>query len=261
MMAIVAAVALLTVSCRQERYIYLSDAPRDTAMAIGNNYTTTIFPDDVLYIYVNSRLKTSVIPFNEETNRSLRGEVKESGLKGYLVDSRGMIDFPLLGEIEASGKTLDGLAREVEARLVEGRYVKDPQVTVSLMNFRVTVIGEVKKPSLLHGRGNRMTILEALAECGDITMDGVRNRVTVVRSGAGGVEVDTVDLTSRSLLESPCYYLRSGDIVYVEPVGRKKRMATRNETWPQYLTTSVAFVRLAALVVYRYAILSAEPQR
>lgn len=261
--AIVAVLAVLTLllpSCRQHRYAYLKDAPRNEKMPVQNNYSTTIFPDDVLYIYVYSQLQTSVLPFNEETNKSMqdpsgRNVVTDSRIKGYRVEANGMIHFPLLGDIKASGLTLDGLAREIEARLIEGRYVKDPLVTVSLMNFRVTVIGEVARPGLVNGFGNRMTILEAIAMSGDVTIDGLRDRVTVVRQGDGDAIVDTVDLTSKSLLESPFYYLHSGDIVYVEPINRKKRMATRNESWPKYLTTSVAAIRLAALVVYRYAII------
>lgn len=259
-LAVVATLTLLMPSCKHHRYAYLEDAPRNEAMDIVNNYNTTIYPDDLLYIYVYSQIQTSVLPFNEETNKTMQdasGRVvkTDSKIKGYRVDGRGMIQFPLLGEIKASKMTLDGLAREIEARLVEGRYVKDPLVTVSLMNFRVTVIGEVNKPGLLHGLGNRMTILEAIALCGDVTMDGLRERVTVVHQGDSDVVVDTVDLTSKRLLESPCYYMRSGDIVYVEPIDNKKRMATRSETWPQYLTTSVAAIRAAALIVYRYVII------
>ena len=264
--ATVAALAVLTLllpSCKQHRYAYLKDAPRNEQMPIENNYSTTIFPDDVLYIYVYSNLQTSVLPFNEETNKTMqdpsgRSVVTDSHIKGYHVENNGMIHFPILGDIKASGLTLDGLAREIEARLIEGRYVKDPLVTVSLMNFRVTVIGEVKQPGLIHGFGNRMTILEAIAMCGDVTMDGLRESVTVVRQGEKDVVVDTVDLTSKSLLESPFYYLHSGDIVYIEPVNRKKRMATSSETWPQYLTTSVAAIRLAAIVVYRYAVIGKQ---
>ena len=255
------AIAVLLLSaCREERYAYLKDAPRGEELPIMNNYTTTIFPGDQLYIYVHSQLQTSVLPFNEETKQTVQDGLGhttsiDTKAKGYIVDDSGMIQFPILGSIHASGLSLDDLAHLIEGRLKGGKYVKDPMVTVSLMNFRATVIGEVKVPSLVHGFGNRMTIFEAIAMCGDITMDGMRTNVTVVRQGDGKVFVDTVDLTSKSVLNSPYYYLHSGDIVYVEPSDRKKRKATRNEYWPKYATISASALRLAYLIYYRYAVI------
>lgn len=255
LLALAAAVLLLP-SCRQERYAYLSDVPRDQEMKIVNNYTTTIFPGDLLYIYVHSQLKSSVLPFNEETRQTVQDGLGHSAsietkVKGYLVDDHGSIQFPILGSIHASGLTLDQLGHEIEARLKEGRYVKDPVVTVSLMNFRVTVIGEVAKPGLVRGMGNRMTVFEALALCGDITVDGKRTNVMVVRQSDSNVQLDTVDLTSKQVLESPCYYLHSGDIVYVEPIDKKKRIATRNDDIPGYAAIAVAIIRTASLFLYR----------
>lgn len=251
---------LLLPSCRQERYAYVNNAPRNEEMEITNNYTTTIFPGDLLYIYVHSQLKTSVLPFNEETKTVVRDELGHTAsvspqVKGYLIDDSGMVQFPLLGPLVASGLTLEEFGREIEGRLKEGRYVKDPIVTVSLMNFRVTVIGEVTRPGLIHGTGNRMTIFEALARCGDITIDGLRTNVTVVRQGDGNVLVDTLDLTQKSAFDSPCYYLHSGDIIYVEPRDKKKRLATRSEEWPKYATTTASVLRLAYLIYYRYAVI------
>lgn len=248
----IAAITLtvLTAACSpKEKYIYVNDAPRDTEMSIANNYPTTIFPGDQLYIYVYSQNHAAVKPFNEETRDAIPNATKKE-LKGYFVDDDGYIQYPIIGAVSTTGLTLDGLAREIEARLVEGRYVKDPLVTVSLMNFRVTVIGEVKKPQLLHGSGNRMTIFEAIAQSGDVTMDGIRTNVKVIRTNGKAQEIDSIDLTSKSVLDSPCYYLRSGDIVYVEPTPRKKRKAWRDDDWPQYLQIGTQAVRLAYHTVY-----------
>lgn len=255
---------LLLAGCSPKyKYVYVEDAPRDQEMAIANNYSTIIFPGDHLYIYTYSQTQVAVQPFNEETREATitdgqqnRVTVKNKEIKGYIVDGNGNIQFPVLGDINTTGLTLDGLAREIEARLIEGRYVKDPLVTVSLMNFRVTVVGEVTKPQLLHGSGNRMTILEAIAKCGDVTMDGIRSNVKVIRTNGAVQTIDSVDLTSKTMLDSPCYYLHSGDIVYVEPTYRKKRIAWRDEDWPRYLNIGAQTVRIAYHIVYYYYVLN-----
>lgn len=240
------ALLLFTACGTQQKYAYLSDAPRNEKMPIVENYGANIYPGDQLYISVYSQTKESTIPFNEETNSAI-GAAKE--IKGYLVSDDGFIIFPVMGRVSAEGHTLESFAHELEARLKEGNYVKDPTVTVTLMNFRVAVIGEVKKPQLVHVNGNRITIFEAIAQCGDITMDGLRDQVTVVRFKEGEYVADTVDLTSRAILDSPYYYLRQNDIVYVEQTDKKKRIATRDEEWPHYVSTGVSAVQLARSVL------------
>lgn len=256
---ILMAAVLLLVGCQQQKYAYLENAPRHVKMPITTNYTTAIFPGDVLYIYVYSQTPESAAPFNEETNRTdytrqmqTYTNTKAFKPRGHLVGSDGSIVFPLLGTISTSEKTADSLAHEIEQRLIAGHYVMDPIVTVSLMNFRVTVIGEVVNPQQLHADGNRMTIFEAIALCGDVTMDGKRDQVVVVRSHGGKETIDTVNLTSRTVLESPYYYLQQNDIVYVVPTKKKQRTSYRNEDWPQYLTTGLEAVRFAYTTIYRW---------
>lgn len=256
---ILMAAVLLLVGCQQQKYAYLENAPRHVKMPITTNYTTAIFPGDVLYIYVYSQTPESAAPFNEETNRTdytrqmqTYTNTKAFKPRGHLVGSDGSIVFPLLGTISTSEKTADSLAHEIEQRLIAGHYVMDPIVTVSLMNFRVTVIGEVVNPQQLHADGNRMTIFEAIALCGDVTMDGKHDQVVVVRSHGGKETIDTVNLTSRTVLESPYYYLQQNDIVYVVPTKKKQRTSYRNEDWPQYLTTGLEAVRFAYTTIYRW---------
>ena len=108
------------------------------------------------------------------------------------------------------------------------------------------VIGEVRRPRELHITGDRLTILEALAMCGDITIDGQRENITVVRSKKGIATPITIDLTKKTLFASEVYYLQSNDIIYVEPNKLKKRKATLDENWPKFATFGVA---LGAAVV------------
>ena len=250
--------AMLAGCASQKREAYLMDAPRDVAMPVEKSYSLRIFPGDRLYIYVYSQTPESATPFNEETNRTqysvqtVVNNQQEYKPVGHLVGSDGTMLFPILGSLNTTGLSTSELAHEIERRLKDGNYVKDAIVSVSLMNFRATVIGEVAHPQQLHADGDRLTILEAIARCGDVTMDGMRNCVMVVRTTDGRETVDTVDLTSRSLLEGPYYYLQQNDIVYVCPTKKKQRRAYRNEDWPIYLNTGVQAVRFAYTTIYRY---------
>jgi polysaccharide export outer membrane protein len=166
------------------------------------------------------------------------------------VSQSGYIIFPILGRVEVAGLSRTQLERRLESVLIEGGYVTDPVVTVTLMNFHVTVIGEVKTPSVVVAQGSRLTIFEALAQCGDITMDGLRTNVVVVRTGVGTQTVDTIDLTRKEILNSPYYYLQQNDIIFVEPTEKKKKKAWRNEDWPKYLTIGAQSLRIAYTTIY-----------
>lgn len=240
----------------QQKYAYLKNVPRHIPMPINHNYNTTIFAGDRLYIEVFSQTPESTRPFNQEIDHRNRDHFLSDTLhaaatRGYLVGSDGTILFPLIGSIQAEGLTLDSLAHSIEILLKTGNYVSDALVTVKLMNFRVSVIGEVKHPSQLHCDGNRLTIMEALAQCGDITMDADPTCVVVVRQDLTNETVDTLDLTGRFLFDSPCYYLQQNDVVYVSPTEKRRKTAWRNEDWPRYISLSTSALSLAYHTVYR----------
>lgn len=232
------AVGMFTSCYHTKELAYVSDAERDSAQVILNNYTATIHPGDQLYIYISSQTPESVIPFNEETNKGS----ESIGANGYNVADDGCIIFPVLGKIPAMGLTRDSLAHVIEHRLLSEGQVTDPVVEVKMMNFRVAVIGEVKFPKELHLTSERITIFEALAMCGDITMDGKRTNVGVLRETDGVVTLGEIDLTSKELFNSPYYYLQQNDIVYVEPTKKKKRLASRDPNIPSYITLSASTV-------------------
>lgn len=237
-MAVMAVVTSFSSCYHTKELAYVSDAERDSAQVILNNYTATIHPGDQLYIYVSSQTPESVIPFNEETNKGS----ESIGVNGYNVADDGCIIFPVLGKIPAIGLTRDSLAHVIEHRLLSEGQVTDPVVEVKMMNFRVAVIGEVKAPQELHLTSDRITIFEALAMCGDITMDGKRTNVGVLRETNGVVTLGEIDLTSKELFNSPFYYLQQNDIVYVEPTKKKKRLATRDPNISSYISLSATTV-------------------
>lgn len=250
---------LLLASCGTQReWAYVTDAERDSAQQILQGYANTIHPGDQLYIYVNSMQPEGTIPFNQEahvmplemtrvnTSKNNRQAVM-SDVQGYIVTQEGEILFPLLGKMRVAGITYDSLQALLQQRLRDEGYVIDATVTVSLMNFRVSVMGEVARPRELHVVGDRLTLLEALAMCGDITMDGLRENVVVMRMKNGVATPIEVDLTKKSLFDSEAYYLQQDDVVYVEPSDKKKRVAMRSENWPKYLTTMVAVAHVVWL--------------
>lgn len=256
---LMAVLVLACTACGTTReYAYISDAERDSAQQILNSYNSTIMPGDELHIYVDSQTPESVLPFNTETNRvaSNLGKIvaaklqkkEESDLDGYIVDDEGRIAFPIFGHIQAAGITRDSLAKQIQQLIIDSSYVNDPIVTVELMNFRVTVLGEVAHPKQLHVVGDRLTIFEALAMVGDITKDGKRENVSIVRSENGQQTVGTINLSSKEIFDSPYYYLKQNDIVYVEPSDLKKKLATRNERVPQYIELGVSSIVLVRTI-------------
>ncbi len=256
-------VAALSTSCRYNRNItYFTEVERDEAKEIINIYNSVVLPGDNLHIYVSSNTPESVVAFNEETNgtMSLGLSDKQDSCIGYTVSGSGAIRFPFLGKIHVAGYTLDSLELVLQAMLVDSGLVKDPVVDVTLTNFRVTVLGEVKHPQQLHPDGMRLTVLEALAMCGDLTVDGVRDSITVLRTTARGQVIGTISLTDSSMFDSPYYYLQQNDIVYVEPSERKKRIAARDPNLPRYVTIGVSVASMLG-TMYRAIVTDARYNR
>ena len=270
-------VVLLSSCGTQRELVYISDAERDSAQQILNIYAHTIHPGDLLYIYVNSEIMESVIPFNQETHieaveanrRNMAGiggeRMKDTyerrmnrRVTGYLVDEQGFITFPVLGKLNVAGIQHDSLELLIQDRLIKGEYVTDPVVTVSPMNFRVSVIGEVNRARELKITGERLTIFEALAMCGEITMYGQRDKVVVLREKNDAVIPIEIDLTKKTLFDSEAYYLQQNDIVYIEPNDKRKKRANYDPNLRYDVMSYVRFggslVRLAFITYRRYII-------
>ncbi len=252
-----AALLLTMAACSTKQVPYVVDAPRNQAMPIANTYGNTLSPGDKLYIHIDAPSPEAVLPFNQETNRHAITDIASVSKvdhepDGYIVSTTGYIVMPVIGRIHAAGMTTEQLADTIEAAIVRGGYVNKPWATVKLMNFEVSVIGEVKRPSTITSPSERLTIFEAIAMCGDVTMYGIRSCVTIIRTVDNIQTVDTVDLTSREVLNSPYYYLKQNDIVYVEPNKKRKRQAYSDADWIRYTTTGLSTLQTAYLIVFRY---------
>ena len=136
------------------------------------------------------------------------------------VNPSGEIDFPVLGRLKVDGLTTSQLSDTLTRRI--GKYVKSPIVSTRISNFKVSVLGEVNRPGTLQVTSERLSVLDAIGMAGDLTIQGNRKNVLLVRDNNGRQELHRLDLTSTSLFASPCYYLQQHDIVYVEPKYRRK---------------------------------------
>lgn len=206
-------------------------------------------PGDILAISVTADDLRATQPFNQISPYNSSGTLQSTNpfIPTYAIDVNGDIDFPKIGKVKLGGKTrtqaMDYLKSEVS------RYIINPGISMEIRNFRVTVLGEVKTPGTYSVNNDRITILEALGMAGDLTINGVRNNVMVVREQNGKKEEYRVDLTKRDVLNSPVYYLSQNDVIYVEPNGAKIQSS-------KYTQNTSIFVSVASVLITVISVLT-----
>lgn len=218
---------LLTAACSTQKKVpYFQDltdggsvkiaAPQDIKLKAGDQFT----------IHVNSKDQELAQPFN--LTRSTNNGGSETRL-AYTVDERGYIDFPTLGEIYVEGKTRDELAKHIKNIIIEKKLVLDPIVIVGFYDQQVSVIGEVSSPGKYNINKDRFTVLDAISLAGDLTIQGKRENITVLREEYGVQKAYTLNLNDAAQFHaSPAFYLQQNDIVYVEPNPSKAAASSTN---------------------------------
>lgn len=240
-------------SCSASRQTsYFQDVrPGGEGIAIARPLEIRIQPEDRLSILVNSRDPQLTNLFNlpivsRQIGQDSPTGGSSQGVSGYTVDSRGEIDFPVLGKIPVAGKSREEIASFIKKELIDKNYVKDPVVTVEFVNLCVSVLGEVKNPGRFHIERDQLTLLDAISMAGDLTIYGKRDRVMVLRKDGDKQLAYEVNLCSADLLyASPAYHLQQNDVVYVEPNPVRARQSTVNGN--NVLSTSFWF-SLASLL-------------
>ena len=226
-----AIVLLSATSCKTPSNIaYFQDLNNnpDTVITLQNR-VITVKPTDKIYIGVKSKDPQISQLFNLTGGTSSGGTNMSQDAYYYTVDSRGDIDFPVVGKIQVAGLTREEIAEKVKKSLVDASLVKDPTVTVSLSNLHYSMMGEVAKPGQYAIEEEKVTILDAISKAGDLTIQGKRNDVMVLRQENGHQKIYKIDLCSgRDIFSSPAYYLQQNDVVYVTPNDTKKRSSTLN---------------------------------
>lgn len=193
--------------------------PNDT---IQNLIALRIQKNDVLSITVHTFDPTLSAPFNL-MQPGIAGGAAAGGTSpftSYIIDENGQIDFPVLGKLTLKGKTATEARMEITDALK--KYLKDPVVNVRFVNFRISVIGEVNQPGTFAINNDRVTILEALSMAGDLTDYSNRTNVLIIREQDGIRKFGEFNLQSPEIFKSEYYYLKQGDVVYVEPTENKE---------------------------------------
>ena len=173
--------------------------------------------------------RTEIIPYNSPGGNATQNTVSSQGVSKYTVTPEGYIDFPLLGKLKVAGMTRNELSGFIKGELMGKELAKDPVVTVEFINMAVSMLGEVSRPGRYDLNQDQINIIEAISMAGDLTLQGKRENIKVLRETEEGIQTYNIDLTNfKEMTESPAYYLKQGDIVYVEPNDLKKRQTTNN---------------------------------
>lgn len=251
------AVLLLLASCATNKKItYFQDiaVATDTTGAMRLAPDITIRPDDKISIIVNTRDPELTTLFNLPYVARILGQQGElvnnsnQGASGYIVKSDGTIDFPVLGSINVAGKTRDEVSTYIKNLLVSQNLVNDPVVTVEYVNLHFSVMGEVKSPGSYKITRDRVTLLEAISEAGDLTINGKRDNVLVLRpDSTGKLYAYQVDMRSfENVINSPVYYIHQNDYIYVEPNKKKANESTVNANTVSSVSFWISIVSLLA---------------
>lgn len=223
---------LLVSGCTSyKKSLYLQNEQVLNESLEGQLYDFRIMPKDELTITVSTTDPEASAPFYRKFGQSKESTISTTGMEGakllvYLVDNNGCIDFPVLGMIKVMGLT----NRECEALLRQKLqpYLKEvPNVTVRTSNYKFSVLGEVNSPGTYTADAEKVTVFEALAQAGDMTLFAIRNDVQLLREDSTGLRrVYHLDLTQADVAQSPYFYLQQNDVVYVKPTRAKVRSNT-----------------------------------
>jgi polysaccharide export outer membrane protein len=236
---------ILSSCVTKKEIVYFQNAKSFETIVDTDTFKTTLKIGDIISIYVSTLDQTVTQPYNIVMQTGMgAGQMID-----YLIDVDGNIDYPVLGKIKLMGLTVDEAKELFKNKFEDGQLLRDPVIILRVLNFRVTVAGEVRSPGVYPVSGERVTILEALGLAGDLTIKGRRDNVLVVRDFNGTKTYTRVDLTSKEVFNSPVYYLTQNDYIYVEPnnssvsgASGDLRIATIISITSFILTTALIFV-------------------
>ena len=226
--------SLLFFSCNTSKQIlYLQDAQIQTPKKVVAGSNITIQAKDMISIIVSSKDQELAALFNLTRYQSMVGPAgsttQRGEISGYTVDTEGYIDFPVVGKLKVLDLTRHQLATMIKDTLIRSNLIKDPVVTVDFMNLYISVMGEVKNPGRYKIERDQITLLDAISMAGDMTIFGKRDGITVIRETNGERIIYKVDIRTAELFDSPVYYLKQNDIIYVEPNKIRAGQSTINE--------------------------------
>ena len=242
-LSLLALLLVALASCKTlEKLVYLQQGDASQVQA---NYQPLLRTDDQLLIQVGGADMEALAPFQFYYNAN---QAQGGGAQGmqmlqnitYLIDINGNINFPVLGFVKVAGltrlQTIELLQNELQ------KYVEGAVVNVQLVNYKFTVLGQVRNPGVYNIPTERYTILEALGQAGDLLPTGVRQNVLVVREENGQRQEFRLDLTQKDLFASPAYYIHQNDVIYVEPNFTGQFSGTNVQVFTQLGTTALSIL-------------------
>lgn len=209
---------LFITSCAsKKKVLYFQDS--DNVNLRKLNYSNSkIQTDDIINIKITALNEESVAPYNLENGLSPSTSfIDILKLQGYLVSKEGNIIFPILGSIKVVDKTTSELENYIKKLLIDGNHVIDPTVSVRLLNSKFTILGEVNKAGTYNITENNITLLQALGYAGDLTINGSRQDVLIIRSLDGIQKTKKIDLTKTDWFSSEFYYVKQNDVIVINP--------------------------------------------
>ena len=242
-------------SCgNQKSAIYFDKVAQGGFTSPTEDLEPIIQKNDLLSITVSSPNAQAAELFNQQNDAAAKLSNNSGGsskVSGYLVGQDGMLRFPILGNIQAAGKSKKQVRQLITSLLTERQLLLDPIVDIRYLNYKISVLGEVKDPTVLIIDNERISILEALGLVGDITIYGRRDNVSLIREENGVKNIHTLDLTSTEIFDSPYYYLQSNDILYVQPTKGKIAGASELKQWIPVILSAISLAVVTVVTVTR----------
>ena len=239
---LLAVLAAMLASCgTPKEIVYFQDIKGETTLRAEKAEPIRLKPTDQISVIVNSRDPQVTAMFNLPYYTKRLGDSQaltssnavvanaQTGVSGYTVDSDGYIDFPVLGKILVAGLTREEAEETIKEELLDSRQIKDPVVIIEFMNLGFSILGEVNKPGRYKIDRDRFTVLDAIGLAGDLTINGRRDNVLLVRHDGSKDHTYTMNLMdARKLYASPAFYIQQGDVIYVTPNDKRIRESTVN---------------------------------
>jgi polysaccharide export outer membrane protein len=243
---------LFNACASKQDIVYYQDIDGVTSQQKANSYEIKIQPDDLLSIIVSAEDPEIAIPFNLRTV-SLASPSRQNSVRGeetmqfYLVDINGNIEFPVLGKLKVGGLTRTEILNMFHTKIV--LYIKNPIINLRIVNFKISVQGEVVSPGSYSVNTERVTLIEALAMAKDLTIYGKRNNILIIREVDGIKTFNRVDITNADFINSPFYYLAQNDVIYVEPNKNKINGAAVGPNTSVLISITSLIITILTLIV------------
>jgi polysaccharide export outer membrane protein len=245
-------VTLLFSCASREDVVYYQNIDTMAQQQKISSYETRIQPDDLLMIIVSAEDPEIAMPFNLQSVSMVAPSrqdlvISQQTMQLYLVDASGAIEFPVLGKLQISGLTRSEVLGMIKKRIAV--YIKDPIINLRIMNFKVSVQGEVNAPGTYTVDSERITLIEALSKARDMTIYGKRNNILIIREIDGIKSYNRVDITKADFINSPFYYLAQNDVVYVEPNQNKINGAAIGANTGVIISITSILITLITLII------------